>query len=111
MTQTKPCQYCQKNLEVPDEQFEHYFCLACAHEHINELESLDPQKIYVEHSSEQLHEAIMDQIVEEEFMPLWDEHKEKLKELSKKDLALQMFASGVHATLHRFAGHDEETKE
>lgn len=43
-----------------------------------------------------------DDLLKEEFLPYWQENEEDIKEMSKRDLAEDMFGYGVYIAMKRF---------
>jgi len=98
------CDGCGTEIECPEEMLKtskKHLCYSCfqdpkKYEHFSEDER---RNVHVDAPLEQFADTVADNIaammVEREFPGIWSEKKEELKELSKKDLAKEMFGIGV----------------
>ena len=55
--------------------------------------------------------GMADKMVEEVFPSLWSERKDELKEMSKRDLAGEMFGAGVYLGVKAFMENMEQMEE
>lgn len=104
------CDFCSKEINCPEEELnaEKHACYNCflKQEEILSDEELD--KIQVDIPDEQLNNIAVQQIVEEVFPTLWDEQKDELKDMSKKEMAQFMFAAGASAMAERMLEMEDE---
>jgi hypothetical protein len=96
------CSFCGKQIECPANMLksaEKHACFECFTKIGDTISDADLGKIHVDMPAEEGSEMVAGQIAEEMvgkvFPELWAEHKEELKEMSKKDLAREMFAEGA----------------
>ncbi len=98
------CDGCGKEIDCPEGMMKtskKHLCYSCfqdpkKYEHFSEDER---RNVHIDAPMEQFADTVADNIaammVEREFPGIWSEKKEELKELSKKDLAKEMFGVGV----------------
>lgn len=101
------CDFCDKEIECPEEMLEKskkQMCYDCFIE--REPSDKELKDVHVDIPMDKMPAVISsnlaDYMVEEEFPDLWNEKKNELKELSKKDLALEMFGAGVYLGVKSF---------
>lgn len=101
------CSFCGKEIECPEEMLEKskkHMCYEC----FNTIEPPDEEikdvhvDIPVDKLPETMASGMADRMVEEVFPGLWSERKNELKEMSKKDLAVEMFGAGVYLGVKAF---------
>lgn len=98
------CDHCGKEINCPKQMMatsKKHLCYACFQdpESVKGFSDEELEKVHVDAPLEELMDTMADTIaamaVEKEFPSLWSKQKEKLKELSKKDLARELFGMGV----------------
>ncbi len=95
------CSFCSKEIECPEDMLdvEKHACFECFQNKSKELSKMPPEKIHVDIPRDRMEdlipETLTNHIVEEVFPDVWSERKEELKDLSKKELAEEMFGAGA----------------
>jgi len=101
------CDFCDKQIECPESMLENskkHMCYEC-------FITFEPSEheltdVHVDIPTNKLAETIAskaaDSMVEEIFPGLWNDKKEGLKEMSKRDLATEMFGVGVYLGIKTF---------
>lgn len=119
------CSFCGKEIECPEEmlkEVERHACSECfekGEELFAGISEEEMGKIHVDYPMEELSskmaEDLADKLVEQEFLEIWSDLKDDLKENSKKELAEKMFWQGacmaagtVLETLRKKAGEAED---
>ena len=110
----KKCSSCKNQILVPDEKvnnFKKYLCSDC-YEKMNESERKETIKnnnCYLEINEENfikkeldLANSFAEKAVEDVFPKIWQDKKEELKSMSKKELAEIMFFEGVFTAVTNF---------
>ena len=110
----KKCSSCKNQILVPDEKvnnFKKYLCSDC-YEKMNEVErkgTIQSNDCYIEINGEDfikkeidLANSFAEKAVEDIFPKLWQDKKEELKSMSKKELAEIMFFEGVFTAVANF---------
>ncbi len=112
MSKKNTCSICNKEMNCYEERCDavKHLCFECyqQHEKISEQE-LD--QMHVEAPSAEARQKMVDSMVEEVFPGIWDERKEELKELSKKELAKFMFTLGAQVMSESLMDEGEEEDE
>jgi hypothetical protein len=99
------CSYCHKEMECPENMLnaDKHVCFGCLMNEKLGLKGKDIHNAHLDIPKDKLEEVMpklmVEHLVEEVFPQLWSESKEELKELSKKDLAKEMFAAGCMAAI------------
>jgi hypothetical protein len=110
MEKTK-CNLCHKEMNCSEEGCDtvKHLCFECYRQH-EEISDVELDKMHVEAPSAEVRQKMVDSMVEEVFPGIWDERKEELKELSKKELAKFMFSFGAQVMSESLMdeGDDEE---
>ena len=116
------CSFCGNGMECPEdmlEKSEKHMCFECFQNMDGREMPKDVSKVHIDIPKDKLAdivpEAMTDSMVEEVFPEIWKERKEELKELSKKELAEEMFGAGVYVTINNFIqamkkGNEQEFK-
>jgi len=101
------CSFCGKGMECPEEMLKtskKHMCHEC-------FIKMEPQEeemkdvhvdIPTEHLPETIASGMADSLVTDMFPELWNERKDGLKDLSKKELAIEMFGAGVYLGVKTF---------
>jgi len=99
------CSYCNKEMTCPENMLkaDKHVCFGCLIDEKLGLKGKDIKDAHLDipkdKISEMMPELMTGHLIEEVFPQLWSESKEELKELSKKDLAKEMFAAGAMAAI------------
>ena len=113
------CSFCGKQIECPVDMLdkaEKHACFECFTKIGDTISEKDLNKIHVdipqENAIEVMSKHLVDKMLLDIFPELWNEHEEELKEMSKKDLAREMFAEGAFiamtSTMDSFNKDDED---
>ncbi|MBI2548436.1 hypothetical protein HYW21_03730 [Candidatus Woesearchaeota archaeon] len=101
------CSFCGNEIECPESMLEKankHMCYECFI--TKELSDEEIKDVHVDIPRDKMSEfaasEFADNIVEETFSALWSDRKEELKEMSKKDLAQEMFGAGVYLGVKEF---------
>lgn len=103
------CSFCRQQMECPKEMLdkvEKHMCGDC----FKNIEEIAPEedlgKVHIDIPRNQFDEIVVNRVVnkavEELFPEMWQERKEELKGLSKRDLAREMFGAGAYLALRGF---------
>jgi len=103
------CDFCEKQIECPKDMLEKskkHMCHECFLEKAENGSDEELKDVHVDFPTENLIEEtankMVNEMVAEMFPIVWNEDKHKLKELSKKDLAYEMFGAGAYIALSNF---------
>jgi len=95
------CSYCGKEIECPKnmlKEVEKHACLDCFKNLTKD--KANKTKVHVDipmnEALENIAEEFADKQTNEGFPEIWAEHKEEMKEMSKKELAEKMFNEGIY---------------
>ena len=114
------CDCCGKDIECPEEMLKtskKHVCYLCFQDPKNFKKFTDEERknVHVDMPLEEVVDDIADKfatmMVNEAFPKIWLEKKEDLKELSKKDLAKEMFGAGVFMGIQAFIDSTQEIKK
>jgi len=112
------CNFCGKEIECPEdmlEKAEKHMCFDCFQGTDNK-ETIDASKVHVDipidKFNEFIPETMTNSIVEDVFPEIWKERKQELKEMSKRELAEEMFGAGAYIAIKSFIeSMSEEAKK
>lgn len=100
------CDYCEKEMECPKNMLEtskSHMCHECFLERVEKGSNEELKDVHVDFPTENLIEetanTMVNEMVEKVFSNLWNDKKNELKEMSKKDLAYEMFGAGAYIAL------------
>lgn len=100
------CDFCGEEIECPKDMLEKakkHMCHKCFLERTENGSNEDLKDVHVDYPVESLIEEtasnMVNQMIDEVFPLLWKKDKQELKELSKKDLAYEMFGAGAYIAL------------
>ncbi len=100
------CSFCGKEIECPAnmiDKVEKHACFECFSNPDGNISEGKISKIHVDIPEKDLSDTVakqaVDKMLRELFPKLWTEHKEELKNMSKQDLAREMFAQGAFIAL------------
>ncbi len=103
------CSFCGSDMECPEnmlQESEKHMCFECFQNKDEKNIPDDISKVHIDIPKEKLLDNIPDAItssmVEELFPDIWKEKKEELKEMSKKELAEEMFGAGIYVAINNF---------
>lgn len=94
-----PCSFCGKTIESPESMLEskQHACYACFVDITNGVIKADSRRIHVDAPTEEFAADYLAASMTGRLFPkVWNEAKQATKELSRKELAMQMFAAGGH---------------
>lgn len=101
------CSFCGKEVECPEDMFkksEKHMCFECFQNMDNKEMPEDMSKVHIAIPTEKLDEimpeAMVNVVVEEAFSEIWKERKERLRDMSKKELAEEMFGAGAYIAVN-----------
>lgn len=112
------CSFCGKEIECPvdmPEKVEKHACFECFTKIGDNISTEDLKKVHIDipkkDSYDIMSKHLVDKMLIDVFPKLWAEHIDELKEMSKKDLAREMFAGGAFIamanTMESFDEDDE----
>lgn len=100
------CDFCGEEIECPKDMLEKakkHMCHKCFLERTENGSNENLKDVHVDYPVESLIEEaasnMVNQMIDEVFLPLWKKDKHELKELSQKDLAYEMFGAGAYIAL------------
>src|SRR3989338_7022147 len=110
------CSFCGNGMVCPEHMLENakrhmcYKCFAAKEPSDEEIKD-----VHVDIPTDKMPEiaasGMADMMVEKAFSGLWSERKNELKEMSKKDLAVEMFGAGVYLGVKAFMESIEEMEK
>lgn len=110
------CSFCGNEIECPESMLEKskkHMCYECFM--TKEPSDEEIKDVHVDIPTDKIPEVtasgMADKLVEEVFPELWSERKGELKEMSKKDLAEEMFGAGVYLGVKTFIEAMKEIEE
>ncbi|MEM0492698.1 MAG: hypothetical protein QXS02_01875 [Candidatus Thermoplasmatota archaeon] len=110
MVQVK-CDWCGKEIECPEETMKKtkkHMCYECFTDkkNIKSLQKEEPGTVHINMTLDQMIDKISEDfsrgLTDDVFPEIWRDKKIDLKELSKKDLAREMFSAGVFFGVQAF---------
>ena len=97
------CSFCGKEIECPEdmlESSEKHMCFECFQNMDRKEMPRDLSKVHVDIPMNKVDEIIPEEmtnsLIEEVFPDVWQERKKELKEMSKKEIAEEMFGEGAY---------------
>ena len=99
------CSFCGKEIECPEDMInsEKHSCSECFEKLKDNQSGEETGKIHVdvppEKFDEMLPEVMTNSLVKEVFPDIWKERKQELKQVSKKQLAEEMFSAGAYIAI------------
>jgi len=99
------CDFCSKEIECPENMMksERHACFECFNKMKDKWSGDDFEKVHVDipmdKMDEIMPEMLMNSVLNEVFPQLWKEKKSDLKQLSKKEIAEEMFAAGAESMI------------
>ncbi|HLC84279.1 MAG TPA: hypothetical protein VJH22_00620 [Candidatus Nanoarchaeia archaeon] len=100
------CDFCGKEIECPKHMLEtakKHMCHTCFQDRIDNGSGEELKDVHVdlppEKFIEETAERMVDKMIDKVFPLVWSERKDEFKELSKKDLAYEMFGAGAYIAL------------
>ena len=101
------CSFCGKGMECPEEMLKtskKHMCHECFIKMEPQGEEMKDVHVDIptEHLPETIASGMADSLVTDMFPELWNERKDGLKDLSKKELAIEMFGAGVYLGVKTF---------
>ena len=116
------CDFCGKEIECPLDMLnkvEKHSCFECFTNIGSNLSKNDIGKIHIDMPQRDLSDTVAKQEVErmliDVFPKIWAEHKEELKDMSKQELAREMFAQGAFIALasaiDTFSENEDESQD
>lgn len=110
------CSFCNNEIECPEDMLEKskkhmcYECFITKEPSDEEVKDVHVD-IPMEKMPETLASGMADRMVEEVFPELWSKRKNGLKEMSKKNLAEEMFGAGVFLGIRAFMDSMRQIEE
>ncbi len=101
------CSFCSKEIECPENmlQSKKHMCYDCFQNAGELAKGEDLGQVHVDIPMDKMDELIPENLtnslVEEAFPDIWSERKNELKDLSKKDLAREMFGTGAYIAIQQ----------
>lgn len=114
------CDFCSKDIECPKDMLEKSKKHMCHDSFLERTENGSDEKlkdVHVDFPTENLIEEtaskMVNEMIAEMFPMIWSERKNELKELSKRDLAYEMFGAGAYIALSNLMKlqHEQGMKE
>lgn len=105
MDEKVKCSFCNKEILCPPTMLnsEKHICFECFQTK-PEIQEMDLGRVHIDIPPDKISEIgpdlLMGDVMSGVFPEVWQDNKEKLKDLSKKDLAQEMFAAGAMAILN-----------
>ncbi len=100
------CTFCGKEIECPKDMLEKstkHMCYGCFRNAGELAKGEDLGEVHVDIPMDKMEELIPENLtnamVEEIFPDVWKERKEELKEMSRRDLAGEMFGAGAYIAI------------
>ncbi|MCK5282424.1 MAG: hypothetical protein KAK00_03365 [Nanoarchaeota archaeon] len=100
------CSFCGKEIECPEnmlEESEKHMCFECFQNPTEKMGKEDLKNVHVDMPTDEfdktIPEAMTNSLVEEAFPEIWQERKKELREMSKKELAKEMFGAGAYIAI------------
>ena len=100
------CDFCGKEMECPKNMLEKakkHMCHECFFERLNNGNDEPLKDVHVDFPTNELvpelANEMTNEMVEEMFPKVWEKGKKELKEMSKKELACEMFGAGAYIAL------------
>ncbi len=104
---TVNCSFCGKEMTCPEKMLEtskKHMCYECFINH--EPSGEETKDVHIDIPMDKMSELaasdMADSMIQETFPDIWSERKDELKEMSKKDLAGEMFGTGVYLGVKAF---------
>ena len=101
------CSFCGSDMECPEymlEKSEKHMCFDCFQNNKSKDMPENLSKVHVDipmgKFTDVVPEAMTNSLVEEAFPEIWNERKEELKNMSKKELAEEMFGAGAYIAIN-----------
>ena len=101
------CNFCGKEIECPEnmlEKSEKHMCFECFQNPTEEIRKEGLKNVHVDMPMDKFDEAVPEamtnSLVKEAFPEIWQERKKELKEMTKKELAEEMFGVGAYIALN-----------
>ncbi len=102
------CNFCGKEIECPKDMLQDakkHMCYNCFQnaEELTKGENLGEVHVDIpmDKMDEIIPESMATSLVKEAFPDIWSERKDELKDLSKKDLAEEMFGAGAYIAIQQ----------
>ncbi len=112
------CSLCSKEIECPRDMLktsEKHVCGECFIERRDELSKLGTDKVHVDMLKDDFFDMMAtemtNELVEKEFPKIWSRRKVDLKDMSKKDMACEMFGDGAYTALMSYLKKMKEEAE
>ena len=110
------CSFCGNEIECPEDMLEEskkHMCYECFI--TKELSDEEIKDVHVDIPTDKMPEitaaGMADGMVKEAFPELWSERKSGLKQMSKKDLAQEMFGAGIYFGVKTFMESMKQKEE
>ncbi len=100
------CDFCNKEMECPESMLnaKKQMCFECFNNQNYPNEEL--KNVHVDMPTNEIHDKVCsemaDKMIDNVFPKMWQNKKDNLKEMSKKDLAEEMFGAGVYLGVKTF---------
>ncbi|MBI2108514.1 hypothetical protein HYU10_02710 [Candidatus Woesearchaeota archaeon] len=102
------CTFCSKEIECPEDmlqKFTKHMCYDCFQNAGELAKGEDLGEVHIDIPMDRMNEFIPENLtnslVAEAFPDIWSERKEELKEMSKRDLAEEMFGAGAYIAIQQ----------
>ena len=101
------CDFCGKEIECPKDMLEKskkHMCHECFLDKLEKGSNEPLEDVHVDFPTNKLipevANNVTNEMVEEMFPKVWEERKHQLKEMSKKELAYEMFGAGAYIAIN-----------
>ena len=112
------CSFCGKEIECPKDMLQKskkHMCYECFQNAGELAKGEDLGEVHVDIPMDKMEELIPENLtnslVKEVFPDVWKERKEELKAMSKRDLAEEMFGTGVYIAIQQMLATMKKAEE
>lgn len=110
------CDFCKKDIECPPNMLntQKHACYECFLKVEDELSEEEIKSMHVDFKNEEFDEFVEKKAIEvagKAFDIIWKEMRDEIRDMSKKDIAQNMFAAGVSIGVKTFIDAHKEDSE
>jgi len=107
------CSFCQTEIESPPDMLgcKYHACYDCFLEK-EELSELDEGQLHVDAPMDEIApNVLVSKLMEDGFPEVWSRAKGDIKEMSKREIAEEMFAAGAYSMVQMMMGMKKEMEQ
>ncbi|MBD3203976.1 hypothetical protein GF327_06760 [Candidatus Woesearchaeota archaeon] len=106
------CSFCNEKITCPEDMLDSdkHACYSCFNELKDKLSEDEKSKIHVDMPMSDMADMLLDTMIEIAYPEFWKENKSKIIQMSKKEIAEEMFAAGASAVVEMMM-HAHENPE